>query len=74
MDLASPWLMLSSLFISLAGSAIFLYGKKQQSLRFLGTGLVMCVFPYFVTSMPGLWGTEALIVGGLYGWGRLWPE
>lgn len=40
-----------SLLFSTAGLAYFVYGKKQASIAFMLAGLVLCVFPYFISGM-----------------------
>ena len=55
MDLGNPALLLSGLFIGLVGVALVIYGKKQSNLRCLAAGAVLCVFPYFVSSLLLLW-------------------
>jgi hypothetical protein len=62
----SPAAFISSAFISLVGSALFLYGKKQPDLRCLFTGVGMCVFPFFVHSVALMWVIFAAMSGTLY--------
>jgi hypothetical protein len=33
------------------GSGFFIYGKKQNAFVPLATGLLLCVFPYFITNV-----------------------
>lgn len=33
------------------GTGFFIYGKKQNAFVPLGTGLLLCVFPYFITNI-----------------------
>ena len=40
-----------SLFISVIGSAYFVYGKKQKAPSFLFAGLILMFFGYFVDSL-----------------------
>ena len=40
-----------SLFISVIGTAYFVYGKKQKAPSFLFAGLVLMFFGYFVDSL-----------------------
>jgi len=47
MDMA--WLMLTLLF-SLIGTAMFMYGKKQQRIACLASGLALMIAPYFIAS------------------------
>src|SRR5262245_881812 len=66
MDFDSPWTLFSGLLIGLAGFGLFIYGKKQANFKCLATGLVMCAYPYFVTSLLLLWLIAAACVGGLF--------
>lgn len=43
-------LLLWSLLFSSAGLGFFLYGKKQQALVPLFSGLALMIYPYFVSS------------------------
>ncbi|MDP7420608.1 MAG: hypothetical protein QGH40_01955 [bacterium] len=43
----------SSFFFGLLGTAFFIYGKKQSDYKFLLTGLILMIYPYFVHS--GIW-------------------
>ncbi|QYJ87209.1 hypothetical protein K0I73_05710 [Shewanella mesophila] len=58
MDSAS--ILLWSVLFSAIGMGYFIYGKRQQALVPLCTGLALCIFPYFMTSVTAL-----LIVGVL---------
>ncbi len=66
MNLSDPSLLISGLFIGLVGAALFMYGKKESNLRCLGTGVVLCVYPYFVSSLLVLWLIAAACVGALF--------
>ncbi len=66
MDLTNPTVLFSSLFIGLIGFALFLYGKKQADLKCLAVGLVMCIFPYFVTSVITMWAVTGGCLASLY--------
>ncbi len=70
MDFGNPWAIFSGLIIGLLGTAIFIYGKKQQNIRCLAGGAVLCVFPIFVTSLLAMWGITAACLGALYFAGR----
>lgn len=65
-DLGSPLALISSLVIGLIGFAVFMYGKKEVSLRCIGAGVTLCVFPYFVHSILLMWTITAACLGGLY--------
>lgn len=43
-------LIFSILFGSI-GMGYFVYGKKQQAMVLLIAGVVLCVFPYFVSNL-----------------------
>ncbi len=66
MDMFSPGLLISGLIIGTIGFAVFLYGKKTENFKCLGVGLVLCVYPYFVSSVLMLWLIAALCLAGLY--------
>lgn len=62
--------ILSGLFIGLVGMFLFVRGKREADLKCLGTGLALCIFPYFISSLVLTWGVFALCMGGLYYFGR----
>ena len=70
MDFGNPWSLFSSVIIGLIGMAFFIYGKKQTNLRCIGAGVVMCVFPYFVTSVAAMWLITAACIGGVWAAGK----
>ena len=43
--------LLWGLLFGSIGTGYFIYGKKQQKSVVLMTGIGLCIFPYFVTSM-----------------------
>jgi hypothetical protein len=65
MDLDPTWLLLS-MIPSGAGFVLFMYGKKQERMPQLVVGLLMMVYPYFVST------ASAMTVVGLLLWGALW--
>jgi hypothetical protein len=65
-DLTNPWALASSLLIGCIGMGLFVYGKKNEAIKPLGTGLALMVFPYFVHSVVLMWAVAAAFVGGLY--------
>jgi hypothetical protein len=66
MDLGDPWVLLSGLLIGGVGFVLLLYGKKQYNMKCLATGVVMCAFPYFISSLALMWLIAAVCVGGLW--------
>lgn len=65
MDLSNPWLLLSGVLIGMVGFVLFNHGRKNADLRTLGTGLALCVYPYFVSSLLVLWLVFAAMMGAL---------
>ncbi len=68
MDFGNPWAIISGLFIGLIGMGLFMHGKKAGNFKTLGAGVVMCAYPYFVTSIIALWGIFAVCLAGLWWW------
>ncbi len=66
MDLSNPGILLSGLLISIAGLAVFVYGKKSQDMRSLGVGLALMVYPIFVHSLLVMWLIAGVCAGALY--------
>lgn len=66
MDLGSPASLTSGLLIGLLGTALFIYGKKQERPLVLVTGIFLCVFPMFVASVLVQWLLTGACCGGLY--------
>jgi hypothetical protein len=60
----TPW---ARLFVNVAGFAIFWYGRKQRRVPHLTAGLLMMVFPYFVSNTLLILGIGALLGGALWG-------
>ena len=51
-----------------SSSALPSLAAGTLNLKCLVTGVVLCVFPYFVTSVILMWVITAACVGGLYWW------
>ena len=53
-----------SLFFSTVGAGFFLYGKRQSEIWFMLAGLLLCVYPYFIsnTRLMSAIGTALLAV------------
>lgn len=66
MDFGDPWVLISGFLIGGIGFVILMYGKKEWNLKCITAGLVLCAFPYFVTSLILMWLIAAGCVGGLY--------
>jgi len=48
------------------GLGLFLYGKKQRRVPHLAAGVLLMVFPYFVSSLGATLGITAALLGLLY--------
>jgi hypothetical protein len=66
MDFGDPLILISGFLIGGVGFVLLMYGKKEWNIKCLTTGLVMCVFPYFISSLALMWLIAAVCVGGLY--------
>lgn len=60
--------LVGSMFISGFGFVFFRYGRKKSRPLFWLTGLVMMIYPYFVSDFLWMIGIAALLCAGLY-WG-----
>lgn len=54
--------LLASLFVSLIGGALLMYGRKQVRVPHMVCGLVLAVFPYFVSSALPILGIGAALL------------
>jgi hypothetical protein len=61
----NPSNLMASMLIGTVGLGIFMYGKKQQRLPQLVTGLVLMAFPYFVASTAWMFGIGAGVIAVL---------
>jgi len=59
-----PGSMLLSMLISSVGFVAFVYGKRQERIPQLAAGIVLLVYPYFVSSLL-LMALIAVVVLGL---------
>ena len=50
--------LIAGIFFGIIGTGYFMYGRKAQNWVALGSGVLLCVFPYFVDSF--LW---TMIIG-----------
>ncbi|XOF34570.1 MAG: hypothetical protein ACL93V_04565 [Candidatus Electrothrix sp. YB6] len=49
--MGSPAQLFWGIMFGAIGSGFFIYGKKQNALIPLGTGIVLCVLPYFISNI-----------------------
>ncbi len=66
MDLSASGL-LASLLIGSIGTGLFLYGKKAVRIPQLVCGLVLMIFPFFVSGALTMLGLAAVLLVGLWG-------
>ena len=55
-----------SLFFGVIGLGLFVYGRKQRSPVPLVCGLILMVFPYFVSNIPLLVAIGLVVLGACY--------
>lgn len=58
--------LLASLFIGSVGFVSFAYGKKQRRLPQMLVGFALMAFPYFVSSVPLMFGIAAGLLIALW--------
>ena len=46
--------LLVGMIAGVIGAAYFMYGKKQQKFAPMLAGVALCVYPYFIDSVPWL--------------------
>jgi hypothetical protein len=61
-----PGSLFVSFLISGVGFVLFSFGKKMERVPQLVTGLVLMVFPYFVSGILPMLGISALLLVGLW--------
>ena len=66
MDMSNPWSLLTGVILGVVGTALFVYGKKQERFPPMIAGVALCVIPYFVASVVALWLIAAACISGLY--------
>jgi hypothetical protein len=54
--------LLASFFVSSVGLVLFMYGKRMARVPQLAVGLVLLVYPYFLTSIGVLFAIAALLL------------
>ena len=57
--------LLASLLVSSIGFVLFVYGKKQRRLPQMLVGVALMAFPYFVASLPWMFGVAIALLGAL---------
>jgi hypothetical protein len=65
MSLDPVWL-LAELVVSGIGMVLLMYGRKQARIPHLIAGLVLLVYPYFVSGLAMLVAVGAIVIAGLW--------
>lgn len=55
--------LLAGMLVSSIGFVLFMYGKRMGRAPQLATGLVLLIFPYFVSSVFWMLGVASLLIG-----------
>jgi hypothetical protein len=58
--------LFSNLMIGFIGTAFFIYGKKVGRPWPLAAGLLMCIYPFFITNVLTLWLITIALCTGVY--------
>jgi hypothetical protein len=62
----NPWGLLLSLVIGSLGMGFFIYGKKQARIPQIVLGILMMVYPYFISNLWLMSGIALGLVGLLW--------
>ena len=66
LELSLGWVVATSL-LSLAGMALFVYGKRSKNLMHLLAGLVLMIYPLFISNIAVMVGI-GVAIGGFVWW------
>jgi hypothetical protein len=58
-----PGYILANMLVSGVGYVMFMYGKKQRRFPQMAIGIVMLIYPYFVTDVPMMLMLGAVLCG-----------
>ena len=62
----SPSYLLGSLLVSSIGFVLFRYGRAQRRIPHASVGMVMLIYPYFVTNVGVMLAIAALLCAALW--------
>src|SRR5215813_1110492 len=62
-----PGSLMLSILVSGIGFVIFKYGRSQQRVPQVATGILLMVYPYFVTSVAAMGAIAVLIIAAMWG-------
>jgi len=54
--------LLASLLVSSIGFVLFVYGKRQRRVPQLAVGLILLIYPYFVTGVLAMFAIAAALL------------
>jgi hypothetical protein len=58
--------LLASLFLGCVGFVCFVYGKRQARLPQMLAGVVLSIYPYFVSNVWLMLGIGAAVIGAMW--------
>jgi hypothetical protein len=58
--------LIASFVVSSVGFVLFVYGKRMSRFPQLGVGLLLLIYPYFVSSVPLMLGIALVLVALLW--------
>jgi hypothetical protein len=61
-----PGYLIASMLVSSVGFVLFSYGKKQRRFPQTALGIVLLVYPYFVTNVPVMLAIGAALLALLF--------
>jgi hypothetical protein len=61
-----PGYVLASMLVSGIGYVLFMYGRKQRRFPHAATGIVLLIYPYFVTNIGMMFALGAVLLGLLF--------
>ena len=62
--------LVGSMFVSGLGFAFFQYGRKRSRSMFIIFGIIMMIYPYFISDFGWMIGIAALMCAALYWLGK----
>ena len=66
-----PAYLVASMCVSSVGYVLFMYGRRQRRFPHAATGMVLLVYPYFVSNVGVMFAIGAALVGLLMALVRL---
>lgn len=58
--------LIASFVVSSVGFVLFVYGKRMSRFPQLGVGLLLLIYPYFVSSVPLMLGVALVLLALLW--------